>query len=344
METSAARLDLPMILYLNRSDIVQSGGSTSQLYIDAVFHALSLHACNEVVQPLKPYLRVEGERSHVADRIIAMPAYLGGETPISGLKWVGSKHDNPSHLGLERASALIILNDPQTNYPIAVMEAGLISGMRTAAVTALAARYLAKKGFHHLTCIGCGFIAQMHLLTLLEQFSSITTVHLFDLNPDASEHLKAEIQKRFPSVAFCVMASAEEAVKAGEVVVASTVTESPYIQYEWLCKGTFLSNISIMDVYKDVFLEVDKVVVDDWDQCNREKKVINQLVLEGRFSRKQLYAELGEILIGSRSGRESDEEIILLNPMGIAIEDIACAQAIYRRALANDVGTWLSLY
>jgi ornithine cyclodeaminase len=99
-----------------------------------------------------------------------------------------------------------------------------------------------------------------------------------------------------------------------------------------------------MDVYKDVFLKVDKVVVDDWDQCNREKKVINQLVLEGRFSRKQLYAELGEILIGSRSGRESDEEIILLNPMGIAIEDIACAQAIYRRALANDVGTWLSLY
>ena len=97
METSVARLDLPMIFYLNRSDIVQSGGSTSQLYIDAVFHALSLHACNEVVQPLKPYLRVEGERSHVADRIIAMPAYLGGETPISGLKWVGSKHDNPSN-------------------------------------------------------------------------------------------------------------------------------------------------------------------------------------------------------------------------------------------------------
>jgi ornithine cyclodeaminase/alanine dehydrogenase-like protein (mu-crystallin family) len=109
-------------------------------------------------------------------------------------------------------------------------------------------------------------------------------------------------------------------------------------------EGAVICNVSTMDLHKEVFVKAGKVVVDDWDQCNREKKVIHQLVLEGQFSRDQLHAELGEIIIGRRPGRESDDEIILLNPMGIAIEDVACAQVIYQRALAAQVGMWLSLY
>jgi ornithine cyclodeaminase len=92
-----------------------------------------------------------------------------------------------------------------------------------------------------------------------------------------------------------------------------------------------------------VFLRADKVVVDDWDQSNREKKVINQLVTEGLFSREMLHAELGEIVSGDRPGRERDDEIILLNPMGMAIEDVACAQALYQQALTLNCGTWLEL-
>jgi ornithine cyclodeaminase len=137
--------------------------------------------------------------------------------------------------------------------------------------------------------------------------------------------------------------TAEEAVREGEVVITCTVADSPYIPYSWFKKGVFISNVSIMDLHKEVFLKADKVVVDDWFQSNREKKVINQLVLEGLFSREQLHAELGEIVIGQRPGRESNEEIILLNPMGMAIEDIACAQVIYQKAIAAQVGTWLSL-
>lgn len=137
----------PSILYLSKSDIAQLGGDSSDLYVTAVSRALELHAKGDFVQPLKPYLRVNEANGHIADRIIAMPAYVGGEAPVSGLKWIGSKHDNPSKRGLERASGLIILNDPVSNYPIAVMETSLISAMRTAAVTVIGARYLAKKIF-----------------------------------------------------------------------------------------------------------------------------------------------------------------------------------------------------
>ncbi len=147
-----------------------------------------------------------------------------------------------------------------------------------------------------------------------------------------------------PDVDFLCTDSAESAVRAADVVVTCTVTSTPYLAFDWLKPGAFISNISIMDVHKDVYERADKVVVDDWDQSNREKKIINQLVLEGRFSREQLHAELGEIVIGDRPGRENEDEIILLNPMGMAIDDIICARHFYRLAHERGTGTRLPLY
>jgi ornithine cyclodeaminase len=170
------------------------------------------------VQPLKPYLRWAGA-DHIADRIIAMPCYMGGEQALAGLKWIGSRQHNPARFGLERASAVIVLNDAETNYPIALMEGGLISGMRTAAITAVATRHLARSGFTELACIGCGPIARMQMLTLLEQFPSIARLHLFDLSPAAADVLAATLAERFPHVAFTSAASAEAAVRAADVVV-----------------------------------------------------------------------------------------------------------------------------
>lgn len=332
------------ILYLSKSDIAKLGGESSDLYVTAVSRALELHAKRDFVQPLKPYLRVNEKEGHIADRIIAMPAYVGGEAPISGLKWIGSKHDNPSKRGMERASGLLILNDAVSHYPIAVMETSLISGMRTAAVTVIGARYLAKKGFSELACMGCGVIAKMQLMSMLEQFSQIKSIHLFDINQEAARRLGEQLREKSPGVEVVIAPTAEQAVREGEVVITCTVVDKPYLAFEWLQKGAFVSNISIMDVHKEVFLKADKVVVDDWDQSNREKKVINQLVLEGTFSREQLHAELGEILLGTKVGRESDDEIILLNPMGMAVEDIASAHEIYQKAVAENVGTRLPLY
>lgn len=335
--------DSPRLLYLGRRDIAAVGGADAQLYVTALRDALVAHAQGRTVQPLKPYLRARGKQGHIADRIIAMPAHVGNPG-ISGMKWIGSKHDNPVARGLERASAVIVLNDPDSNYPIAVLEGSLISAWRTAAVTCLAAEYLAKPGFTDIALIGCGLIGGTQLTALTQWFPQITAVHLFDTRPDAAHALAARLGGQRPGVDVTVADSAEEAVRAGEVVVPCTVTDQPYLPFSWLKPGTFLANVSIMDVHKDVFLGADKVVVDDWEQSNREKKIINQLVLEGTFSRDQLHAELGEVLAGTRPGRESDEEIILLNPMGMAVEDIACAAEVYRRARERNVGTWLDLY
>ncbi|UEX90146.1 2,3-diaminopropionate biosynthesis protein SbnB [Staphylococcus ratti] len=332
------------LLYLNRTDIEQAGGAHSSVYVDALTEALKAHAEQKFVQPLKPYLRANGKDGHIADRIIAMPSYIGLEDPVSGIKWIGSKHDNPSKRQMERASGVIILNDPETNYPIAVMEASLISSMRTAAVSVIAAQHLAKKGFTDLTIIGCGLIGDRQLQSMLEQFDHIKNVYVFDQFESASAAFVERWKAARSDLNFVQAQTAKEAITQGDVVITCTVTDQPYIEYDWLKKGAFVSNISIMDVKKEVFLKADKVLVDDWSQANREKKTINQLVLEGRFSRDDLHAELGQLLTGEKPGRENDDEIILLNPMGMAIEDISSAYYIYKAAKAQNIGTSLSLY
>jgi ornithine cyclodeaminase len=329
--------------YLSRSDIAGLGGDRSDLYMEAVEAGFRLHAAGDVVQPLKPYLR-SPRTDHIADRIIAMPAWIGGDRPMAGLKWIGSKHDNPAARGLPRASAVIVLNDPETNYPVAVMEAGLVSAQRTAAVTGLAIRHLARDGFAEAAILGCGPIGEHQAAMLAEQFPTCRHLRLFDLRPEAAEDLSARLRDRFPHLAVTLAPSAEAAVRAAPVVITCTVTDKPYLPFAWLARGTLLANVSIMDVEREVFLKADKVVVDDWDQSNREKKIINLLVEAGEFSRARLHAELGEIVVGRKAGRETDDEIILLNPMGMAIDDIACARAILARAEAAQAGTLLPLF
>jgi N-[(2S)-2-amino-2-carboxyethyl]-L-glutamate dehydrogenase len=330
------------LLYLNRQDVAAAGGSSPAVLVEAVTQALALHARRDIAQPLKPYLRWRPD-GHIADRIIAMPAYLGGSRPVAGLKWIGSKHDNPDRLGLERASALIVLNDAETHYPVAIMEGALISAGRTAAVTAVAARHLARREFRSFSCIGCGPIGRTQALTLLDQFPSIETVWLYDLREQAAKSLAVGLSERHAGVEVLVAGGPEAAVRGGEVVVTATVADRPWLPFAWLREGSFLSNVSIMDAQKDVFISADKVVVDDWDQCNREGKIIHQLTIEGSFSRERLHAELGQVIVGDRPGREHDREIILLNAMGMAVNDVACARTVYDRAREAGIGTWLPL-
>uniref|UniRef100_A0A915DV25 Ketimine reductase mu-crystallin n=1 Tax=Ditylenchus dipsaci TaxID=166011 RepID=A0A915DV25_9BILA len=129
-----------------------------------------------------------------------MPCYLGGNDPIAGIKWIGSRQHNPKKFNIPRASALIVLNDSETNYPVAVMEGSLISAMRTAAITGVSIKYLAKKDFSDITVIGCGPIAQMQIKTVLEQYAQVKKIHLFDVNPEAAEKLKALFLSEYPNL------------------------------------------------------------------------------------------------------------------------------------------------
>jgi N-[(2S)-2-amino-2-carboxyethyl]-L-glutamate dehydrogenase len=208
----------------------------------------------------------------------------------------------------------------------------------------LAAEYLARPGFRSVALIGCGFIGRLHALGLLESFPAIERVCIYDQQRRAASSLAEELgELGRDGLTVTVCETAEEAVCRGELVAPCTVTARPYIELDWLMPGAFLSNISIMDVKPEVYLGVDKLIVDDWEQANRERKTINQLVLAGRLKQSDLHAELGDVVRGHKPGRTDPDERILLNPMGMAIEDVACAAAVYRSAREQGAGTWLTL-
>lgn len=331
------------VRFLSGADVAGVAGERLEPWVDAVARALRLHGRGQTVQPLKPYVRRNDVPGHVADRIIAMPAFIGGDDPVAGIKWVGSNHRNPVERGLPRASAVVVLNDPETNYPVAILDGTEISAMRTAAVTLLATRELAADRTGTLGCLGCGHIARRQLWFLLAGEDERRHVRLFDLRREAAEGLARDLRSTFGDADVEVHDDPRPVVEQSSVVVTATVAEEPYVPATWVRPGTLVNNVSIMDLEPDAFLKADKVVVDDWDQANREGKALHRLSEQGLFSFEDLHAELPDVLLGRRPGRERSDEVIVFNPMGMAIEDVACARAIHEAAVKAGIGTMLPL-
>lgn len=323
------------LLHLTHNDLVRAGAEQFDVYIDALEAAFLAQADGDVVQPLKPYVRRE-EHVHVADRIIAMPAYVGGAVHSSGMKWIGSKHDNPAVAGVPRANALIILNDPDTNAPVAVLDGTLISTMRTAAASAIAMKHLAVAGPTTMGVLGAGVIGWAQVEAALHVRPTIDAVRVYDLDDRASG---AWEERSRAGLTVTRVDSAAAALDGAEIVAACTTASDGYVPAEWLADGSLFLNVSLNDPLPEVVRASDKVVVDSWEQCNRMDKLLHRMTTNGEFSEMELHAELHELVSGAKSGRQDEGERIFFNPMGMAIEDVAAATYLYRLAAHEGLGT-----
>jgi len=326
------------LLYLSSADVERAVDDASDFFVDAVESALRAQAAGDVVQPLKPYLR-RPERPHPSDRIIAMPAYVGGDVRISGIKWIGSSHDNRELRDLARASAVIVLNDADSAYPVAVMDGALISAWRTAAVSVLACRHLAPER-RRAAFIGAGVLAKAHLSLLLREPGGLEEVGVYDVSCRQSEDF-ASWAKEKHGLSVTVHADAASCLSDAEIALLATTAPEPWIPAAWVPRGSLLLNVSLGDPMPDVVLSSDKIVVDCYEQVMRPGKLLHQLAQEGSFGPADCHAELADLVSGSRPGRESPDETIFFNPIGQAIGDVACAAAVYRRAIDQGIGTRL---
>ena len=326
------------LIWLSREDVQKSGGGDAVAAVPVLERALSVHGEGQTCQPLKPYLRIPNDE--LERRIIAMPSYLGNEFQTWGMKWIASCPRNPTERGMERASAVIILNDLETGRPVAMMDAGLISAVRTAAVALIGAKYCARPDSKTLGLIGSGMIGGMIATNLLKTNPSLERVRIFDHYPEAAKRLIEQIEKQ-SDVKCEVVESPKDAMDRADIVVAATTAQDGYIDGEWMHEGSVFLNISLRDAKFSVIERADKLIVDDWEQANRGTTPIFKMTQAGRLSREDLYAELPEIISGRLPGRERDDEIIVVNPMGLAIEDIAVAHRVYETAKMKNLGVQL---
>ena len=327
-----------VILYLSEREVARALEEIDA--VDVVSSALVAHARGETVLPLEAHLAWNHAGEQV--RSLSMPALVEG---CAGVKIINGNPANPAR-GLPRASGLTVLIDVQNARPICVMEAARISCLRTAAVTALSADLLGAHPIERIAILGAGALARCHLQLLPPRLTQLREIRLFDMEPARAAKLAAR------AALTVVSQSAEQAIRGAQLIVAVTTTTSSYIPVDWLESGSLLVNVSLDDVLPEVVLHADKVFVDDWKLVSAdERRLLGRMLRRGEICGpgrpattategcRPLDGELGDLLIGAREGRSRPEETIVVNPFGLAIEDIAVACRVYERASRLGLGT-----
>ena len=335
-------------LFLSQEDVVAAGGLEIGPTIEAVAEALRLHATGGTVLPHKPTIRwSEDLDSEERDgRIMAMPAYVGGSFDVAGLKWIPSVPTNPSR-GLPRGIGLIVLTSRETGLPLAIMDGTVVSAMRTAAVTGISCRLLARAGARVAALIGAGAQARTQLRALRHELPALEEVRLFDLSSERARAFAAEAAMAGgdeDAIPFVVSSSAEEACRGADVIVPVTIAPEPYIPPSWLAPGSLFVSISSLDPTVEVVQQADVLVCDDWEhETGHAARPLARALAEGAVTRERV-VELGELLVGSKPGRTSDDQRVFVAPVGLAIEDVAAAHRVWRSAVQLGIGTRLDLW
>jgi len=318
------------LLYLSRQDVEDVDLSMAEI-IEALEMAFREKAEGRVEMPPKPGIHPGGGDNFIH----AMPAYIPA-LESAGIKWVSGFPGNAQR-GLPYISGLLILNDPDTGLPLAVMDCGWITGIRTGAATAVAAKHLARPESATVGILACGVQGRTNLAALQALFP-LQHVHAFDTDTARGQAFAAEMSSAL-ELEITVAESAREAVIGCDLVVTSgPILKNPHatIQAGWLEAGAFASLVDFDSYWHpDALREVAKICTDDVDQFLYYKS-------EGYFQNTpEIHAELGELVTGQKAGRETARERTMAMNLGLAMDDMAVAPLIYQRAMAMKMGTWL---
>ena len=296
--------------------------------IEAMDGALRSLARGEVYNPLRPVFRPPDEPSLMG----LMPAHRGGDAAWWSLKALTIVPGNSSR-GLDSHQGFVALFDGKTGEPRALMNAGGITAIRTAAVSGVATRLLARENVKTLAILGSGTQALSHI-DAMHAVRSFDRVVLWSASGRSLEGAES-------------VATAEEAVREADVICTTTASAEPIVRREWLKPGVHINGVgSSIPTARELD---SQTMVDASLFVDRRESTLNEAgdflipQREGLFGPEHIRAELGEILLGTAAGRSSDDEITLFKSLGIGVEDLAAGELVLQRAEAEDAGTVVSL-
>lgn len=263
---------------------------------------------------------------------------------IAGEEWAYVKTfsyfpGNPDRFKRSTTSSMVLLFDVETGLPACIMEAGWVTGIKTAASTAVTASYLSNSDSNTLTVFGVGSLGRMHVRAIAQRFS-LKKVYVIDILPDVAEERARELEAELGlSVEAVLLEEREKAVRSADIVITVTTGNQPLFQHGWLKPGAFVARLgSYQEVALDVITMADKLIVDNWHYVSPRIPEIIELVEEGQFGFTNVYAEWLEIVGGKKPGRESSTEVIVYIALGIWGEYAAILPEVYRKALSLGLG------
>ncbi len=314
------------VLLLSRAEV--EGLISMREVITAVEEAFRLKGLGKVQMPSKSYVNFE----RYGGDFRVMPAYLE-DLGAAGVKIVNVHPRNPAQHGLPTVMATILLLDPKTGAPLAIMDGTAITNLRTGAGGAVAAKYLARRDSKVVAMVGAGIQAETQLLGLREVLN-LDEVRVNDLSEKVAERYAERMGKSL-GIEARVFKDTKEAAEEADIVVTTTPSSKPILMDDFIRDGTHINAIGAdapgkQEIDPKILLRA-KVVVDDIEQSIHGGEV-NVPLSKGDIARGDIYGELGEIITGKKLGRASRDEITVFDSTGLAIQDIATDWVVYQKA------------
>jgi ornithine cyclodeaminase/alanine dehydrogenase len=307
--------------------------------IDAVEDAYRAFSSRQVEQPDYIGIRLPEGRGeidfklsyHQQAEVISMKAHSGGFT------------GNREAHGVPDSMGTILLFDARSGALACIMDGSLITGLRTGAAGAVSVKALARKNARTIASIGTGNQARMQIRAIREVMQ-IDEIHAWSRTPETLAAYRQDIERDF-QIPVTLAACARDAVQKADILITATRGKGSLVQANWVKPGTHIVAIGTdacgkQELDPELFRNA-KIVVDSVPQCTEKGETFHPLATN-IVKADDIHAEIGEILLGTRPGRTSDEEITIFDSTGMAIQDNTTAGSIYRNALANNVGTFFS--
>jgi len=319
------------LLYLSRAD-VEAVAVDMATIIELLAQAFKEKGEGRVEMPPKPGIHTQPDAF-----IHAMPAYIPA-LQSAGIKWVSGYPDNYKR-GLPYISGLLIMNDAETGLPYAVMDCTWITAYRTGAASALSARFLARPDSQTVGILACGVQGRTNLIAMATLFP-VKRVYAYDILPDVKQRYVKEMSARLGIEVIGVDAPRQAVVPSDIVVTSGPILKhpTPTIEKDWLQPGAFASAVDFDSYWQPSALaQMDRIATDDHAQFEYYRSV-------GYFqTTPNPYADLGELAAGLKQGRQNPGERTMAMNLGLAMDDMAVAPEIYRRAREKGIGVWLPL-
>lgn len=326
--------------YLSQEDLLEAGCFDLRMAMETAEKAMLAFRDHQILFPEK-IVQIFSQATQ--ERINCLPATLLDEK-ICGVKWVSVFPHNPARHGVQNLSAIFVLSEIETGFPVAVMEGTLASNMRVAAMGAIAARHLARRDSEVIGFIGAGEQAKMHLLSMKVTRPGLKECRVAAKTLVEEQEFIAELSPLFPDMRFIAAEThGRAAMNGADILVTATSAQAPLLKAEWMKPGAFYSHIGGWEDEYAVAQQCDKIVCDDWDTVTHRTQTLSRMYAEGLLSANDIHADLHELVSGSKPGREADDERIYFNAVGLAYIDVAIGLAMYRRALSARAGRRLDL-
>lgn len=326
---------------LLRDDQVKKLLSMTEV-IKAVELAFEQKGIGLVQMPAKVYLYF----SKYNGDLRTMPSYLE-ELDISAVKIVNVHPDNPSKHKLPTVMAVIILVDPSTGFPLAIMGGTTVTDMRTGAAGGIAAKFLARKDSKIVGLVGTGAQSRTQLTALFEVYKKLGEVRVWSRDPETRRIFLAKAEREYGCLCkFVSEESVRKTVEGADIVVTTTPSREPLVTNDMIVPGMHINCIGADAIGKEeldpLILRRAKIVIDDWAQASHSGE-INVPLRDKIITKEDVWGEIGEIVAKLKPGRVSEDEITVFTSTGLAVQDAVTAKIAYDKALQKRIGSFIRI-